>query len=102
MNKVYVLQESPGKNLIPATKYGQIIICLPPMLQMTFESDPIIDILLVKLAPFDSRKDYLLLMGDPAIISLASIIVANLTKNHFNLLKWDRQEQTYTHIEVKI
>lgn len=102
MNKVYVLQESTGKNILPATKYGHIIVCLTPNVQITFDSQFITDELLLKLASFDSRNDYLLLMGDPAIIAIASCIVGTITKNHFKLLKWDRQEQTYIAIEVLI
>jgi hypothetical protein len=39
--------------------------------------------------------DYILCMGDPAIIGLSTAVVSDVTNGKFNLLKWDRQERRY-------
>ncbi len=101
-SKVYVLQESMGKNLLPATAFGRVIVCLPPTLQITFESDTVINSLIDKLSNFNKDTDYLLLMGDPAIIAIASIIIAKITDYEFTILKWDRQEHSYIAIKVEL
>ena len=41
-------------------------------------------------------------MGDPAAISMASVIAANNNNGRWKLLKWDKQEQQYYVVKVDI
>ena len=47
-------------------------------------------------------EDYLLLIGDPALIGVACSIVSDITNGKYNLLKWDRQERKYYPIKINL
>lgn len=100
MSTVYVVQEALGKNLIPAEQFGKIKICLPPG-QIMYSVGPTVRRLHMVLRSF-SIHDYLLCMGDPAAIGLATAIASHVTGGKFKLLKWDKQERVYFPIEVDI
>ena len=92
---VYVLQHPPQNiNIMSASDYGYLVICLPENSQMTFSPAPFIHKMSKNLRDFRSC-DYILCTGDPAIIGLSTAIVSDVTGGKFNLLKWDRQETSY-------
>jgi hypothetical protein len=96
---VFVIQDSPGKNLTSALDYGQIEVLLPESRQITFSPGPIINELRTKLASF-TDEDYLLLIGDPAAIGIACAAAAEWNRGRFKILKWDRQSNKYFPIQV--
>jgi len=107
-SKVYVIQELPGTrsgqpkfNIMGAQKYGEMKVLLPEFTQIILSPGPLI-FKLRKLLKDYTPKDYLLLTGDPAIIGVACSIASELTNGRYNLLKWDRQEQTYYPIEINL
>ena len=79
---VYVLQEM-GRNIRSAEKFGDL------------------NKLKKELSTF-SDDDYLLLIGDPAIIALAGAIVSEMNRGKFKVLKWDRDEKRYYDIEIDL
>ena len=92
---VYVLQHPPQNiNILQASDYGYLVICLPENSQMIFSSGPFIHKMRKNLRDF-KETDYILCTGDPAIIGLSTAIVSDITQGKFNLLKWDRQERRY-------
>jgi len=92
---VYVLQHPPQNiNILGASDYGYLVICLPENSQMTFSPAPFIHKMRKNLRDFKS-DDCILCTGDPAIIGLSTAIVSDVTGGKFNLLKWDRQERRY-------
>lgn len=95
---VYVVQEQYGKNILPAEKFGQLEILLPNA-QVSFSSGPAVFILRKKLQKF-CDDDYLLLIGDPILIGLASIVAAGFNNGKVRFLKWDRQEKKYFTVSV--
>ena len=105
---VYVVQEIPGTktgnpkiNIMAAAKYGEFKFLLPELSQIIFSPGPLIFKLRQGLKKF-SRRDYLLLTGDPAIIGVACSIVSDMTTGRYKLLKWDKQERTYYPIEINL
>ena len=46
--------------------------------------------------------DYLLLIGDPAIIAVAAAVAAKVNNGFFKVLKWDRDDKTYYDIEIDL
>jgi hypothetical protein len=101
MSKVYLTQEIPGSsigqpkyNVLGAQKFGQIVTLLPEKSQIILSPGPLIQKLRTLLKDY-TTDDYLLLSGDPAVVS-------DITNGKYNLLKWDRQEKTYYPIEVNI
>tara|TARA_R110002020_G_scaffold50132_3_gene142000 strand:+ start:5644 stop:5961 length:318 start_codon:yes stop_codon:yes gene_type:complete len=97
---VYVVQEVQGINIISATKFGEISLLLPAG-QITFSVGPTVNRLRKGLSKFND-DDYLLLIGDPAAIGLATAIALDMNLGKGKLLKWDRQEKQYYPITVNI
>ena len=92
---VYVLQHPPQNiNILSASDYGYLVICLPENTQMIFSSAPFVRKMRKNLQDFKS-DDYILCTGDPAVIGLSTAIASDITQGQFNLLKWDRQEKRY-------
>ena len=105
---VYVIQELPGTrlgtpkfNIMGASRYGELITLLPENSQIIMSPGPLI-FKLRKLLKNFTKKDYLLLTGDPAIIGVACSIVSEITNGKFSFLKWDRQEKMYYPIKVNL
>ena len=105
---VYIIQEIAGTregkpkiNVMGASKYGKFKFLLPEMSQIIFSPGPLVFKLRKGLTNF-SKKDYLLLTGDPAIIGVACSIVSDITNGKYNLLKWDKQERRYYPIEINL
>lgn len=98
---VYVVQEQLGKNIVSATKYGEIKILLPTGSQITFSAGHVTEELKSKLSHFND-KDYLLLMGDPVAIGLATMVAAHWNKGRVKMLKWDKQEKVYYPVSVNL
>ena len=107
-SRVFVLQEiagtkagNPKINIIGDSNYGKFIFLLPEFSQIIFSPGPLVYKLRKGLKDF-TKKDYLLLTGDPAIIGVACSIVSDITGGKFNLLKWDKQERKYYPIEINL
>ena len=92
---VYVLQHPPQNiNILSASDFGYLVICLPENSQMLFSSAPFIRKMRKNLRDFKPR-DFILCTGDPSIIGLSTAIASDITQGVFNMLKWDRQEKRY-------
>ena len=105
---VYVIQEIPGTktgnpkiNIMGAAKYGEFKFLLPELSQIIFSPGPLVFKLRQGLKKF-SKRDYLLLTGDPAIIGVACSLVSDMTNGKYKLLKWDKQERHYYPIEINL
>ena len=97
---VYILQEM-GKNVRSAEKFGDLKVCLPDNRQMVLSSGPLTFKLKQELKDFND-DDYLLLIGDPAIIAVAGAIASENNNGRFKVLKWDRNEMKYYDIEIDL
>tara|TARA_R110002020_G_scaffold200213_1_gene402306 strand:+ start:1229 stop:1543 length:315 start_codon:yes stop_codon:yes gene_type:complete len=97
---VYVLQEM-GRNVRSAEKFGDLKVLLPDNKQIVLSSGPLTHKLQKELKDFN-ENDYLLLIGDPAIIAVAGAIVGNINNGKFKVLKWDRDEKKYYDIEIDL
>jgi len=105
---VYVLQEiagtrfnSPKINITGALEYGELKFLLPELSQLMWSPGPLIFELRKKLKNY-TPEDYLLLVGDPAIIGVACSIVSDITNGKYKFIKWDRQEKRYYPIEINL
>ena len=110
-SRVFVIQEiagtkagTPKINIMGASVYsssGKFEFLLPEFSQMVFSPGPLVYKLRQGLKDF-TKKDYLLLTGDPAIIGVACSIVSDITNGKYNLLKWDKQERKYYPISINL
>ena len=97
---IYVLQEM-GRNIRSAEKFGDLKVVLPDNKQIVLSSGPLTFKLRHELKDFNDN-DYLLLMGDPAIIALAGAVASDVNGGKFKVLKWDRDEKRYYDIEIDL
>lgn len=100
MNKVYVVQEQSDKNVLPATLFGDLEFLLPGG-AVVLSPGPTIFRLKQRLQHF-TEHDYLLLIGDPVAIGLATAIASQVTCGRVKFLRWDRQEHQYIPIEANL
>ena len=99
---VYVLQHPPQNiNILGASEFGYLVICLPPLSQAIFSSGPFVFKMRKNLQDF-KKDDYILCTGDPAIIGLSCAIISDVTHGQFNLLKWDRREHKYYPLSIDL
>ena len=97
---VYILQEM-GRNVRSAEKFGDLKVVLPDNRQIVLSSGPLTFKLQQELKNFND-EDYLLLMGDPAIIAVAGAVVSDVNGGRFKVLKWDRDEKSYYDKEIDL
>ena len=97
---VYVLQEM-GRNFRSAEKFGDLKVLLPDNKQIVLSSGPLTHKLMKELKDFNDN-DYLLLIGDPAIIAIAGAIASEMNRGKFKVLRWDRNESRYYDIEIDL
>ena len=97
---VYVLQEM-GKIIRSAEKFGDLKILLPDNKQIVLSAGPVAHKLRKELSTF-CDDDYLLLIGDPAIIAIAGAIASEMNRGKFKVLRWDRNEARYYDIEIDL
>ena len=97
---VYVVQQSPGKNLEPAKRYGRLKVLLHPR-DVLKGADFIVGKLNERLRKINEH-DFLLLIGDPIAIGLAITIALDFCEGHIFVLRWDRERYEYEPVEVTL
>ena len=92
---VYVIQQpAPNINILSASDFGYLVICLPNRDQAIYSTAPYVQKMTKNLQNI-RKEDYLLAVGDPIIIMLSGIIANDNTNGQFNVLKWDKREYRY-------
>ena len=88
-------------NVRSAEKFSDLKIMLPDRKQMILASGPLTFELQKHLKDFNDN-DYLLLIGDPAIIGLCCAIASDFNNGKFKVLKWDRNDKRYYDLEIDL
>lgn len=99
--RVFVVQDSPGKNFLSADQYGTVCVILEADAQVMFAAAPTVRKLWGALYQYGDA-DWIIAVGDPAAIGIACAIAAQVNGGRFNLLKWDRQEKRYYPVRVAL
>jgi hypothetical protein len=97
--KVFVTQDVPHLNLLPAKKFGELVV-VNPAGNMTNDLERTVKRIKQKLDSFN-RGDFILPVGDPLIIGLTMAIALRYAGGHIDVLRWDRQEFQYDTITIK-
>ena len=109
-SKVYIIQNVMrkypdgtfrGLDYSQAERFGEIIFLFDGNKQVVMSPQPTIRKLRTVLKDFNDN-DYLLLVGDPALIGLTTSVVATISNGRYNMLKYDRIEKDYFPIRVDI
>ena len=97
---VYVVQQpAPNINILSASDFGYLVICLPNRDQAILSTAPYVQKMKKNLQDF-RKQDYLLAVGDPVIIGISTAAVSEVTSGQFNILKCDKREYRYYPLEV--
>ena len=94
MSTVYVVQENPKVDIVSANRFGELKALADRREQVHLRPDSIINNLKRQLRCFND-DDYLLLLGDPALIGAAMTVASNYNNGNVKVLKWDRIEIMY-------
>ena len=110
MSVVYVTQDVMVRDhdgalrrkfdLSSAEAYGEVRILVPHG-QSLVSSVPVVRQLLDQLRGF-TDEDYLLPLGDPAIMAAASGIAAKQANGRFTIQKWDRRAGKYLAVKLDL
>ena len=109
MSIVYVVQNQhrwdreandfvPKFDLAPAAEFGRLEYLLPPPTG-PFRPDSVIAELREKLQNF-TDDDYLLLIGNPVLIGLATALAAAYNGGSVSLLQWSGKDQRYIPVDA--
>ena len=100
MSTVYVVQENPKVDVVSANRFGELKALADKREQVHLRPENIINNLKRQLRCFND-DDYLLLLGDPALIGAAMTVASNYNNGNVNVLKWDRIEKMYYPVKLK-
>ena len=103
MATVFITQQSRGKNIEPARKFGDINVILQQGdTRPGCDYKALLERLESELAGFDPDQDYLLNIGDPHVTGMAYAIVMDKTGGNLCLLKWVMKSQEYVSSEIDV
>lgn len=92
MPTVYIVQDSPGRNFLPARDFGELKVLLSKH-DGNLPPDKITQLLKKRLEEI-RYTDYLVLVGSPVAIGLC-VHVALQRVPEINVLMWDRVKYVY-------
>lgn len=111
MPKVFVIQNphqgdghggmKPKFDLSSATEFGELVYLLGPGTKPFEPNDRVIDELREKLSQFGD-DDYLLLIGNPALIGFATAIAADFNDGRVSMLQWTATQGRYVPIRARL
>ena len=111
MNRVFVTQSPLRRDpktgdlrqvhdVSPAAEYGSIEVLVPGG-PVVLSTEHLVKALREKLRDY-CDADYLLCLGDPAVIAVASAIACKVNGGRVRLLIWDRHTTKYIPVPVAV
>lgn len=91
----------PVHDLTPAEDYGEVRVILTPSANPFTSMDSIVEDLHNALREMQ-EGDYLLLVGNPAILGITAAIASEYTDGKLKLLQWSNRDKRYTPIVADI
>ena len=99
---VYIVQKpDEKKNIISAQDFGELKFILPEKTNLMWKPQETISIIKDELRFFNDN-DYLLLIGDPAVIGICTAVAAEYNCGRIKFLKWDNREWKYYPVKVEL
>jgi hypothetical protein len=95
MGKVFITQQAHSFDLSQAEDFGKPVVIWAPTQQAYGDTTQLVLQARRVLADFNPDEDYLLPVGDPALMCIAAAEVSFVTEGMFKLLKWDRRAGQY-------
>lgn len=109
MSKVFVVQDTkwvdpkdgtlkPKFDFSPAAEFGELVFLLGSNAS-PFNLPPVLSELQERLKDFGD-DDYLLLVGNPVLLGLATAIAADFNDGSINMLQWSGAKRTYISVKA--
>lgn len=103
---VYVVQQQQRRDdrtgewkvvhdLTPARAFGELSVLLGPRVQPFWNAQDVIDELNDKLVSYDPENDWIVPMGNPALIGWAIAIAAQRGGGRVRTLIWSQRQRAY-------
>ena len=99
MPTVYVTQENPRVNIVSAARWGDFEPLTNPFDQLHLNPSRLVAQIRRRLRGFGD-DDWLLALGDPAIIGVAFALAAEQNHGRIAVLKWDKMERVYYPVRI--
>ena len=91
----------PAFDMAPAHKWG-IVKVIAPHSPTFLDTVELVKKLRTAMEDYNyERGDYLIMTGDPAVISIASAILGDFT-SRYRILKWHMSSNNYIPVEVNL
>ena len=101
MSTVFVVHSEQGRlDFRAAERFGELSFVLDPA-DSIFRMDDTLLKLTQRLSAF-TKADYLLPVGNPGLIGVATALVADQTEGQFKILQWLGREREYIPITIKL
>jgi len=90
----------PTVNISPAEEHGEVVQLLPPGAQF-FAASETTRLIKQRLHELDYQQgDFLLPMGNPIIMAVASAVAARRSNGCLKILVWDKHQSRYIAYEL--
>jgi hypothetical protein len=104
MPKVFITQENPALNYLPAEQFGEILFMtrgdLSPV-RSSLSNDALVTELRAKVREFNPAEDFIVISGSPVVAGIVFMLVGEKTK-HLNVLRWSNRDRVYQHLVIDI
>lgn len=87
-------------DLTPAMEYGKLVTLLEPG-PVTIDLQPVIRQFQKQLKSFND-EDFIVAIGDPAIIAAATMVAGSVNRGRAKLLRWDRRQRKYLELQIDL
>lgn len=87
-------------DLSPAAEFGELRYLLTPT-AAPWDTDSILADLWDGLGSF-SDGDYLLMVGNPVLVGLATAVASEVSGGRINFLQWSGRERSYTPVSAQV
>jgi hypothetical protein len=103
-SKVFITQENPNLNYLPAEAFGEIHFLtrsdFSPV-KNSLNNENLVAELRQKLKEYEPARDYLVISGSPVVSGVAFMLIRERT-DMVNILRWSNRDQLYQHLTITI
>ncbi len=102
--KVYITQENPNLNYLPAEEFGEVIFLTRgdfSPIRNSLNNERLIDEVRTKLRKFDPAVDYVVMSGSPVVSGIVFMLLREITDT-LNVLRWSNRDHFYQHLILSV
>lgn len=104
MAKVYVTQENPALNYLPAEEFGEIVFLTKDdfsVIKNSLVNEALVADLQRKLKAFIPDDDFMVISGSPAVSAAVFMLLRERTKR-VKILRWSNRDRIYQPLVIQL